>query len=408
MSWILKVKNDFIIKTGDSREYKVLWRNASRVQEYNVAEFEFPEIDGTLVRRSRPKGMRYNIEFYFQGENHLDDAEAFRISADDDRPWTLSHPFYGTLIVHPLSLNYDNTVLNVTKVTGTIVETITDDRPKTTVDPVDKISADKTALDDTFANSFATNVQPDTTDVSQMSANNASVYSIGKKKVKLDIDAEEYFNLFNDANSKIIEATSDPLAAMRTMQSVLNKPALFGDSVTNRLTVLQDQFEALRISIEGITEPSKKRIYESNNAAIVSAMLLAASTPQDGDYGNGSQVLAVVDQLIDIYNTFIDDVDSLQTENGGDLDSYIPDADSMIGLADLFDFTISNLFNIALNSKQERTFILESDSNAILLAHRVYGLQADDSTVDDFINQNEFGLIDILQIRKGTVIKYYV
>lgn len=408
MSWIETVKNNLLIKTGNGREFNVLWRNAARSQEYNVAEFEFPEVAGTLVRRSKPKGMRYNIEFYFQGENNLDDSEDFRVAADDERPWILVHPFYGSLTVQPISLNYDNTTLNVTKVTGSMVETITDDRPKTSDDPRDKIAAEKIVFDQTAAESFVNNVEPEITDINQMNTNNAVAYAVGKKKVKLTVDAEAYFNLFNSANAKILDATSEPLAAIQEMQAVLNAPAIFVDSVRNRLDMLSNQFDLLRNTIEGITEPNKKRIYETNQGSLVSSMLLAASTPQEGDYGNRNDVYATIESILDSYNTYIQDLDGMQTENGGDPESFIPDAGSLIALNGLLNYTLSNLFNIALDSKQERTVILENDSNIITLAHRFYGMQPDDSTVEAFKNQNEIGINETLQVRKGRTVKYYI
>lgn len=408
MSWIEKVKNNLLIKTGNGREFNVLWRNATRSQEYNVAEFEFPEVAGTLVRRSKPKGMRYNIEFYFNGENNLDDAEDFRISADDERAWILVHPFYGSLTVQPISLNYDNTTLNVTRVTGSIVETITDDRPKTSDDPKDKIAAEKIVFDDTAAAAFANNVDPEITDINRMTDNNSLAYAVGKKKVKLTVDSEAYFNLFNSANTKILNASIEPLAAIRELQSVLNAPAIFVDSVRNRLDIFVHQFELLKNTIEGITEPNKKRIYETNQGSVVSSMLLAASTPQAGDYGNRNDVYSTIEIILDSYNTYIQDLDGMQTDNGGDPDSFIPDAGSLIALNGLLNYTISNLFNIALDSKQERTLILEHDQNIILLAHRFYGMQPDDSTITAFIAQNEIGINETLQIRKGRPLKYYV
>lgn len=408
MSWIEKIRSKITIRTGDGKEFQVDWRNANRSQEYNVAQFEFPSIRGTLVKRSEPKGMQYSIEFYFQGENHLDDAEDFRNSADDKRAWVLKHPLYGSINVQPTSLNYDNnTSLGFTKVTGTLIETITEDRPKTSEDPKDKINQAKVTFDDTAATAFVNNVDPEITDINQMTANNTLAYSLGKKKVKLTVDAEAYFNAFNSANAKIINATIEPLAAIREMQAVLNAPGMFIDAVENRLGILIAQFNLLRESIEGIVDPNKKRIYQTNQGSLVSSMLVAVANPQDGDYENRTQVFNTIDQVLAVYNTYIEDLDSMQTDNGGDPDSFIPDAGSMIALDSMLDFTLSNLFGIALDSKQERTIVLEDDSNLILLAHRFYGLQ-DDATIERFQKENEIGINEILQIRKGKRIRYYV
>jgi hypothetical protein len=408
MSWIEKFKNDLIIRTGDGNEFKVLWKNATRGKEFNVARFEFQEVDGTLVKRFRPKGMEYNIEFYFQGEFHLDDAESFDKSADDPRAWVLSHPLYKSITVQPLRLDYENTTMNFTKVTGTVVETITEDRPKTSSNPVDKIAVDKQLMDETFNASFAEQVVPNTADKADMTATNKTVYDIGKKRVKLTVDAEEYFNAFRNANVAITNATAEPLDAIAQLQNVINTPARFADSTQNRLATLKLQFEALLSSAATITLSSTKRLFEHSLAANLGAMILTTSTPQDGDYRNRNDVLDVITTVLDAYNDFISAVDSLQTDNGGELESYIPDPVGMTALNNLVDFAISNLFNIAINGRQERTLILEEDSNPMNLAHRFYGLDAADESLTEFIEQNQIGINEMLIVRKGRKVIYYV
>lgn len=408
MSWINNVQQDFVIQTGDGKEYRPKWILTSVDIEFNVSLFNFPNTDGTLVYRGTPMGAKHELSIVFDGDNHLDVSESFRISTSDKRAWTVSHPLYGTLTVQPIALKFDNSFYNATHITGSIVETITDDRPKTSINPVDKVNFDSVALQDFMADSFAGDVQPDVKDVSQLQDHNLKVYTEGAKRVKLTLDAEKYFNLFNTANAAVLNATSEPLAAIRAVQALIMYPSEFTDSVYNRLDTLQSQFDLLRTTIDGVTRPSSKRIYENNVGSLVSAMAVTSSNPQEGDYRNRNDVIAIIAQIIAAYNNYLADLDSLQTTTGGDTDSYIPDVDSLSALSDLVYFTVSNLFEIALSSKQERTLIVEEDTNVILLAHRLYGLAEDDSTIDTIINNNDIGLNELLGIRKGRKIIYYV
>ncbi len=411
MSWLQKIQNELIIRTGDGREYKPNWLNPKLEVEYNTSQFEFPDIAGTLVHRTTNKGYKYSLELYFQGEDHLDVSEAFRNSANDPRAWTLTHPFFGRILGQPTGLLFDNTGYNVSKITGTFIETITEDSPRTSVDPKTKVAGGKSDTDEVFAAGFAayaTQTPPSTTDILTMQENNISLYNYGKKKVKLTEDAEAYFNLFNEANTAILDATTEPLAAMRALQAVINYPYLFQDSVQNRVTILVDQFEILRNGIGNIIGPSEKRIYENNSASLISSMAAASSSPQDGNYQNRDDVYAIIEIILAQYNAYVEDLDSLQTDNGGELDSYIPDAESLIALNELINYTLANLFDIALNSRQERTIILEDDSNAVLLTHRFYGLDDADSNLNIFINTNNIGINEILGIKKGRTLRYYV
>jgi hypothetical protein len=407
MSWPDKIQNDFLITCGDGKQYKVNWLNATKSVEFNLSEFEFPGLEGTLVQRGTPKGRRFEIEVYFQGENNIDVSDAFEISTKDPRPWIVLHPMYGTITVQPAVLNFDDTRYNVTKITGTLLETITEDSPKNRVVPSDKILNDKAALDDIFSNSFANDIpSPSVQDINVLSANTLSVYNEGKKSIKDTADAEGYFNAFNTANAAIANATSEPLAAINAVQAMINAPALFQDSVKNRVNSFVGQLNQLRISLETITTRAEKKIFENNTGCIISAIAMASVTSPD--YLNNRDVLAISDLITDAYDTYVEDLDGLQSDNGGSPDSYMPDANSMIGLNNIINFTLSNLFDIALNSKQERSIILEDDSNIILLAHRFYGLNQEDTTIDDLMNQNEIGLNEILSIRKGRKIVYYV
>jgi len=409
MSWISTINSDVIIRTGDGREHHPKWMNPGREKDYNVTEFEFPGLAGTLLDKQEPKGTKHSIELLFDGDDHLDLAQAFWESADDPRPWRVSHPLYGSLFVQCSSIRQDNTGYNISKFTLSIMETITEDAPRGTEDPVDKITFDKVTLDDTFANSFATNVvEPSPTDVNVMSQNNSSLYAIGKKRVSITDDAEAYFNLFNTATTAINNATADPLAAMRAIQAVINYPALFQQSVASRLGLFQEQINLLRLNLATIKEPSKKRIFQSYGGALISSMATTSATPTDSDYQNRDQVFSAISQVSEAYNTFLQDLDSLQTPNGGDIDSFIPDADSIIALGNLINYTLANLSNIALDSKQERTIYLESDSNPVLLAHRFYGLDQVDANLVYFINSNNIGLNEMLSLRKGRAVKYYV
>lgn len=407
MSWLDKVNTDFVITTGDSKNYQVNWLNASKSVDYNVTEFEFPEVDGTFVYRARPKGRRFSIEIYFQGEDHLDIAEAFEASAADPRAWTISHPYYSTITVQPLGLSFDNSIHNITKVTGTIVETILDTNPRTVIDPVDQIQIEKEALDFGIVDTTAS-VRPAESDITLMDDYNRTFYSTGKPVVKDNAEAEAYFNAFNKASSGIAVAISKPAGAIQTLQSVINGPALFTVGVKNRIDVFDTQFSQLRSSISNITKVSSKGIYFALGSSILSALCLATSKPIEGDYTTRDSVLYGADKISKMYADLISDTDSLQSKTGGKRTSFMPPAKELMRLNQLVSYTLSNLFVIALGAKQERSLFLEDDSNIILLAHRLYGLDAQDASIDLLVEQNGIAMNELYQIRKGRKIVYYV
>lgn len=406
MSWKENLEQVFTITTGDAQLYTVLWTPTSKALEWNMAEFEFPDLDGTLLKKSKAKGRKFPLEFYIQGENHLVTALAFEKSANDNRPWKIAHPYYGDLLVQCPSLNIDHSSENISKFSCTVTETITDDAPKTAIDPVSKITNDKISNDEAFVNAF--DIKPSVSDKNLMTSNIKSIYASGSTTVKTPSESEAYFNSFNTANAAIINATSEPLAAARTMQAMITAPALFQNSVESRIKLLKSQFDKLRLTVKGLSSRSGKKIYENNGGALVSSMALAVANPIPGDYMNAVKVLSLVDPILNSYNNYINDLDSLQSLNGGDVTSYIPDASSIIGLNDLINYTLSNLFTIALSAKQERIVRIQDDSNWVLLTHRFYGSDPNDENLNSLLQANDVGLNEMLQVKKGRAVVYYV
>lgn len=404
MSWIENIKSDLIITTGDSKVYTPLWINATKNVEYNIAEFNFPNLDGTLVNRGRPMGRRYALEIYFQGDDNIEQALAFETSANDPRAWTLNHPFYGTMIVHPSELTFDNTKYNVSKITGMLLETITEDAPITATNALQEIQIIKENTDSNFAFYFANQANIKAENISTLQNNNALAYSKGKKITRSGELANAYFTAFNDANSAVLTATAKPLLAIRSIQTFFNAPAQFEASVKNRVGLFLDQYDILRLQI-GDTK-TDKIIYENTGATLISGAVSSSSI--HAEYDKRSDVLFIIDLLILRYNQYLVDLDSIQSTSITDSESYVPDFDAQNTLNELVNYAIANLFNIALGAKQERIIYVENDSNVVLLAHRFYGLDVFDSTIDTIIKNNNIGLSEILKIKKGRKITYYV
>lgn len=416
MSWLDQIKTRLIITTPDSREYKPDWINAKKKVDFNIAKFEFPNVRGSLVYRGEPKGTEYVVELYFQGEDHLQLAKNFQTSANDRRAWKIQHPFYGQLKVQPISLDFDNTDLNISKITGVIIETISQDYPAGKVSSTDYITEKGIAASQMFSTSAANN-----TIITKVPPANISAKGIAKLKGQLTAfkntvakivkhttsDFQKYFNAFNKAYSSLNNLISQASSVLNFTQVVIMQPALFSQSIKSRFTMLENQFNVLRSNIVGLSNLDKL-MYSTNQGSNISAFCLAAANPMPEDYAYATDTYNTIEQLLGFYNQYLADLDFLQTDNGGSTDSFIPDADSLMLLAELMNFTLSNLFNIAVNGQQQRSIIAEADTNWIILAHRLYGIDQNDENLIKLMTQNNAGLNSILQVKKNTKIIYYI
>lgn len=404
MSWLEKIKNDLVITCGDGKKYTPNYLNAKKTKDYNISQFNFPNISGTLVKRKAPRGRVYPIEIIFQGENHLDVASDFESSGDDPRPWVISHPYYDDITVQPSSLEFDNTKHNVSRITGNLLETIEKVRPSTTESPVDKVVNQKAEVDEVVAASYADNVVPTPSDVASLQSENEQLYTSGQTLSTGELGSE-YFDAFNTASGAIANATNEPLTAMRRLQSVITAPSLFKSSVEDQIGLLTSQFQSLVDNIENVFTPNQKRQFQATGGTIMTTIAQSAVL---GNYNTTDEVVNVIGIFVESYNLYIESIDSLQTDNGGSPDSYVPDMQAINGIEDVVNESISSLFDIALNSQQERFIYLSYDSNPILLTHRFYGLDSLDENLERFVSSNNLTLDELILIQAGRRIVYYV
>ncbi len=406
MSWIEKLNNDLIITTGDGTAYYPLWKRPTKSVSFNNTEFAFPNLNGSLVDRRNPLGRRFPLELFFVGETHLEKSAAFENSTKDQRPWRIEHPYYGLIFVQPTDINYDNTGDNITKISVTTIETITDTNPKGKSDPIDNIKVQKIELDSLSEKSITATIQQ--TDINTMNQVNKKSFNLSVPIITVPKEAETLNNYFNEANSFVSTATASPILAIRSTIALLSYPANLTASVKTRLKTLQDSFNNLQNTVSGLTNVSGKQVYELSGIGILSSMCLASVTPLDKDYVNSNKVLEVINTITNSFNNFVASLDSIQSINGNSINSYIPSPDMLNEISNLVGYTVSNLYDIALNSRTERSIITEKDTNIILLTHRFYGLDPSDNNINELFSNNNWGLNHILQIKKGAKVVYYI
>lgn len=406
MSWITKIKNDLIIVTGDGKQYRPLWVVSSFKSEYNIAQFNFPEVEGTLVKRGTIMGREFGLNIVFQGENHLDEASAFWESTKNKSPWTIQHPFYGQIFVQPTSLVFDNADLNLTRVTGTVIETILEDRPRAVVANADEIQRKVPEFENEFAQYL--DETPSQADINTAVLSNKKMYNLGVPIIEIPDEFQNYTNLFSTAQGAAVNALSTPIVFMRTITTLINYPSQMTLSVKARFNQLIKQWDVLTSTVEGLFLPPSKKIFQIQGAMNIAAMCYTSVTPLSGNYTNQKEVLSIITKITNTYNSYLELLDDIQSTNGGNPLTFIPAYDLMFTLQDLVFQTVASLFEIALTAKTERRILTDTDTNVIILTKKLYGLDPDDNNINELITNNGWGMNMLLQIKKGTEVIYYV
>jgi hypothetical protein len=405
MSWQDNIETSIVVICGDGKTYSPLYRVSPRTKDYNTTQFEFVGIPGTLVDRQLPKGYTQTVDLIFQGEDHLEDYKAFIDSADDRRPWAVYHPMFGNLDVQPVRITEDPTGLGLTEVRVDWMNTILISGPSVKASPKETVQQSSIALSATASQAFENNlIDPSVQDKALMQASMDDAYRLSSTIEKTGPEANKYFDLYTAASSKINEGIDIAQQLAFAAITVMTYPSYFTTGIRSRLLLLKNQFLSISAKLELLDDLGKKIVYETMAGALINAMANASVTVTTGNNLNSSvEVVQAAGIMSETYDSYLLNLDSLQTE------TYAPDVTVMSGLDILVNTAISQLLNIALSAKQERIVTLEEDSNLINLTHRFYGITSkDDSEIQKFIDQNNIGINEILQIKKGRRIVYYV
>ena len=408
MSWIDAAENRIVIICGDGQRFEPLWKPSSRSTDFNITEFQFSNVEGSLVKRKEPQGRRFPLELYFQGETHLEQASAFEESAKDKRAWNILHPYYGSIFVQPVTIAFNNQSFNVTQLIIEVIETILEDAPRAILDRVSDIQNRAQVVDDNINSTFSNSITVNAAAATQAVQYNDAAFASASGDIPNQVDSDVYFNAYKLANSTLVSATSTPLQKIRAINSWLQSPFLFQQSVLSRVAIFEAQISQLNASVLSLTNPNSKRIYEVYLSSLLVGLGLTSINPQQNDYTTRGQVVEIIEKILTQYNTFVLNLDSIQTLTGSTPTSYIPDANILTSLSGFIKFITANLLLIASDARQEVTLLLEEDSNAILLTHRFYGLDQQDENLQLFLDTNNIGSKELFKIEKGRLITYLI
>ncbi|MCM8906784.1 hypothetical protein [Tenacibaculum finnmarkense] len=404
MSWENKINNvEFSITTGDGKVFTPLWKTSGKSKEFNTAIYDFINVDGSLVTRKKSKSAKHSLTFYFQGENNIEDALEFDVSATDNRAWVVNHPFYGVLRGQPLNVAYNEDSLNVTVVTVDFWESINADYPNSEVSVKDLVSVKKDKVIAISASVFAADVVPVSADISKLKFSNEIVASSFNNVIDNDNLAE-----FSNAVSKSISAAeniiSDSLEAIESAHAILDIPSNFEASIKEKINSYKAAFNSLK---DGIISVTDRLFFESQAGVVIASLCNAVVNPLPEDYVVRTEIEEAVAEVLELYNTYISITDANQVQIYDISGTYIPNVNTQKELNNLVSFTTGNLYNFAFESKQLRTVYTNKNTNVILLTHKYMGL-ASEENLDNFIALNNIRLKELFVIKKGRQIKYFV
>lgn len=401
MTWEQQIQTPFIIQTGDGRKYEVLWRGAEKEKEYNTSSFEFINVYGTLVDRKQPQGGKFNLVFWFQGADNIEQADNFETSCDDPRQWTITHPFYGTLKGQPLSIKRDDSSLNITEITVPFWESISPNYPFVNFSKKDNTMNQHTKCFHVLLES-ATSTKFTPLDIQKQQLN-LSKFGAELDKVQDSSTYADFQNALNSGLKAIDNLLANPINAIQTVQNFLDLPATYEQALKGRVASYENIYWRLKDSIETVTD---KKYFEGMAGTVLSVISAALVNPIFGDYVTVSDVENMLGRLRVLHNDYKQTLDLLSVDIYDVNNAYVPNAEAQLELDTLIIYVISNLYQFSLGTKRERIVVTKKDTNIILLTHRYLGLDEEDANIDKMIKLNDIRFNELFSIKKGREIKY--
>ncbi|MCJ7802745.1 MAG: hypothetical protein MUP82_10360 [Candidatus Marinimicrobia bacterium] len=413
MTWLNRLKNvELEVITGDEKVYKPLWQEAERNLNFNTEAFDFVGVAGTFVERKEKSGDQFPINFIFQGEDCIDVAKAFLISASDKRPWTIKHPFYDDLLVQPISLRQVNTVYNISRITGIVWETITTKYPEDEIVPKKTVENLKADSDVQVAVRFKANVPNPS--VNLIASATKSVTNITKNYNPLAIlekDVKLLKDLARTASGAAQNLLDNVDRFITSTIALINFPFQIIQTLELKINKIKDSIDEL-FDIFSPDSNEQQYLYEALATSSITEMSLisvspASSSEIDINIGVGVSVGVDYKTRIEVAETF-EQLDETYTSVLVNFDNtdFIQDAILALDLDIIVNYSMANLYEIAFNSKQERSILIEKDDNIVNLSHRFFG--PGDENLQIFINQNKVTLEEYLIVKKGREIIWYV
>jgi hypothetical protein len=403
MTWLNRLNNtELEVTTGDGKIYKPLWQTAEKDINFNTENFEFVGVPGTYIERTEKSGDQFPINFIFQGENCIDVAAEFMLSAADKRAWKIKHPYYDDILVQPLSLKQTNTVHNISRITGTVWETITTKFPEDVVVPQKEIENLAVKTNNDTISDFNNRLRDPSVNLVQPAILSTDTIALGYENLPvLSDDIELLKDLSRQASGAAQNLLNDVNGFITKTIALINFPLQIKQNIELKLNALKDNIDKLF----DILDLNNDEQVILNEALVVSSMAQMSEVSVNPeitdtdiqDYQTRNDVVITFNDLNETYENIIEQYDAI---------NYVQNNEMAIDLDIIVNSSLASLYEIAFNAKQERFINIEKDDNIINLAHRFFG--PGDVNLETFINQNNITLDEHLIVKKGREIIWYV
>lgn len=395
--------------------------------------FNFPGVAGSYVQPNERSARTYPIRAYFSGEDYDQDAAAFFALLYANGVGRLEHPFYGDHDVVPVGdiRRRDDlvTAANMAVIDVVFFETTGAVYPSSSVDLDSAISSATTAAATASSSVFTTAISL-TTAIRRVTSSNViqsyldDFFDSLSAVAQLDSDISGTFTaLYSSITTAMDTLIDTPADLADEITSLIATPAAVDGGVSDKLDAYSTLSDSIITDsdneIDSVSGGSSSgtggsdtgaansaRINAVNNLAIrvlfaYTYVAATATSITNGDLGTRDKALSAAVSVLDLLDTVTewsdsayDALDSLDTH-----EVYEPVQQAAALAA---GYAINEAFNL----KQRRVVTLDRDRTILDLAFEIFG--SVDDELDDLITINNLTGSDIIELKRGRQIEYYV
>lgn len=372
------------------------YEDVSMSAEKKTTAFDFPDADGTYIQDLGPKGRRYPLRVFFWGNDYDIQSNAFFDSLLEVGTGKLEHPVYGVVSVVPFG------------------------RIKRRDDLVTAANQAVFELEFWETNSLIYPIAQEDLGGKVVS----SVSEFNQEQVKTfklqDLStAIKKVSFRNDLLSKINYVSDSLLASASLSSSVLNDFINTRDSIirnVNTASLLTMGYQSLTL----LQAPSKSGALPSayDNLLLLDAPESVNQLRLNDLFATGALAASILSAVKNKYISKTQAIESaekilsqfdkvnLWRETAFNVLGEIDTGEAYEKLQEAVALLTAHLVRISFSLLQEKSIIIDRDRTIIDLCAELYG--EIDGTLDFFINTNNLSGSEILELKRGREIVYYV
>jgi len=405
------------------------FENVSRAIDLRNTAFQFPGVNGVYIQGNGSGARKYPLRCFFTGDTCDLQATAFEAALLEPGVGRLQHPLYGTFDVVPMGTigRRDDlkTAANQSVVEVSFWPTLRTVYPTLQKSASNEITTAIELFDVEAAQLYSdiTFLENAVNQAGLIETLNNVLNEIGGALDGIANTTADVAREFRDAqdliNRSLDVLVGKPLLLVQQLQNLISIPARALAGIESRIDGYSDLADRLMDSDAGnpggrlvpgsdVTDRTYRitNDFHSTETNVLAAVSAIVRSTLNHTFTTRPEAIGAADQMFDKFDAAVAWRDDAFTDIAGVSANQLDTGGSIQALQDAVAFNAGRLVQLSFSLVPERIIVLDRARTIIDLAGQLYGSTSDDR-LNALINNNDLPGSAILEMPRGTVIRYY-